>query len=88
MLYQIICLLDTPPITDGEQHRCLHSPNRCWRLDPPSSRRNGRDADASASKRHGGLAGQESYAGGGNRRNGQGRGRGKAEEREEPAQAD
>lgn len=88
MLYQIICLLDTPPVTDDEQHRCLHSPDRCWRLDPLSSRRNGRDADASASKRHGGLAGQEGCASGSNGRNGQGRGRRKPEERGKPAQAD
>jgi hypothetical protein len=31
MLYQIICLMDTPPLTDEEQERCMHSVCRCWR---------------------------------------------------------
>lgn len=33
LLYQIICLMDTPPVTAEEQHMCLHSPTRCWRLE-------------------------------------------------------
>ncbi len=42
MLYQIICLMDTPPVTEEEQHLCLHSPTRCWRLES-AQRRNGRN---------------------------------------------
>lgn len=45
LLYQIICLLDTPPITDEEQQRCLHSPNHCWRLEA-AARRNGKSGHA------------------------------------------
>lgn len=45
MLYQIICLMDTPPVSKVEQHRCLHSPHRCWRLDF-ADRRNGGNGQA------------------------------------------
>ncbi len=35
LLYQIICLWDTPPITDEEQQRCLHAVSGCWRANHP-----------------------------------------------------
>lgn len=34
--------MDTPPVTPEEQHKCLHSPTRCWRL-VEAARRNGRN---------------------------------------------
>ncbi len=42
LLYQIICLMDTPPVTPEEQHKCLHSPTCCWRL-AAQARHNGRN---------------------------------------------
>ncbi|HEY8477023.1 MAG TPA: hypothetical protein VIN09_09180 [Chloroflexota bacterium] len=32
LLYQIICLQGTPPMTAEEQQRCMRSRHRCWRL--------------------------------------------------------
>lgn len=43
MLYQIICLMDTPPVTKDEQHLCMHSPDECWRLKYAADRGNGRN---------------------------------------------
>lgn len=43
VLYQIICLWDTPPVTGEEQQRCLHAANRCWRQNHPANPRNGWD---------------------------------------------
>ena len=51
LLYQIICLMDTPPVTAEEQHRCLHSPHHCWRLEA-AARRNGHDTDACPHAEH------------------------------------
>ena len=31
-LYQVFCLLNTPPVTSDEQDKCLASHTRCWRL--------------------------------------------------------
>jgi hypothetical protein len=31
-LYQVFCLLNTPPRTLEEQDKCLASRTRCWRL--------------------------------------------------------
>jgi hypothetical protein len=31
-MYQVFCLMNTPPTTLAEQHRCLASRTRCWRL--------------------------------------------------------
>ena len=42
LMYQIICLMDTPPVTPDEQPKCLHSPTSCWRL-AAEARRNGRN---------------------------------------------
>jgi hypothetical protein len=32
LLYQIICLQNTPPENVAEQDRCMKSRTRCWRL--------------------------------------------------------
>src|SRR5579864_3842524 len=32
LLYQVICLLGTPPVTLEEQERCLCTVQGCWRL--------------------------------------------------------
>jgi hypothetical protein len=32
LLYQIICLMGTPPETTGEQALCMSSTRGCWRL--------------------------------------------------------
>lgn len=31
LLYQIVCLMDTPPLTSEEQNRCLCATRGCWR---------------------------------------------------------
>lgn len=31
-MYQVFCLMNTPPETLEEQERCLASRTRCWRL--------------------------------------------------------
>jgi hypothetical protein len=33
LLYQIICLQNTPPVTPDEQALCMKSRNGCWRLE-------------------------------------------------------
>jgi len=43
-LYQVFCLLNTPPVTTEEQNKCLRSHNGCWRL----KERRQAQADASA----------------------------------------
>ncbi|GEM_PF-1894084 len=45
LLYQIICLMDTPPLTDEEQDWCLHAASGCWRSRPPEARRNGHSTE-------------------------------------------
>jgi hypothetical protein len=50
LLYQIICLMDTPPVTPEEQHKCLHSPHHCWRFDA-YARRNGHMEQAAESEK-------------------------------------
>ncbi len=37
LLYQIICLRDTPPVTSDEQDRCMKARTTCWRLEEPAS---------------------------------------------------
>jgi hypothetical protein len=32
LLYQIVCLLGTPPLTVEEQARCMCTTSGCWRL--------------------------------------------------------
>lgn len=34
LLYQIVCLMDTPPVSAEEQKRCMAATTRCWRLEP------------------------------------------------------
>jgi hypothetical protein len=36
MLYQVICLQNTPPDTLDEQERCMESRRTCWRQKLPS----------------------------------------------------
>lgn len=31
VLYEIYCLKNMPPLTVGEQRRCMRSPRACWR---------------------------------------------------------
>jgi len=42
LLYQIICLQNTPPLSAAEQQLCLQSRKKCWRL----SRKRGCRGDA------------------------------------------
>lgn len=65
LLYQIICLMDTPPVTPEEQHRCLHSPTVCWRLAAEAARRNGRNgrSDVRSVDERGDRAGEATAAG-------------------------
>ncbi|MGE5334665.1 MAG: hypothetical protein ACM3N4_08195 [Nitrososphaerota archaeon] len=52
-LYQVFCLMNTPPETAEEQERCLSSRTCCWRI-AEAARRNGKasaSASASDSKR-------------------------------------
>jgi hypothetical protein len=37
LLYQIICLQNTPPITSEEQALCMQSRKTCWRLEAPET---------------------------------------------------
>ena len=32
LLYQVICLMNTPPVTSEEQQRCLCTTSGCWRI--------------------------------------------------------
>ena len=34
-LYQVFCVMNTPPTSAEEQHKCLHSHSTCWRLQQP-----------------------------------------------------
>jgi hypothetical protein len=38
-LYQVFCFLNTPPITNEEQEKCLACKQGCWRLASQSSGR-------------------------------------------------
>ena len=31
-IYQVFCMQNTPPVTNDEQDKCLHSRFVCWRL--------------------------------------------------------
>jgi hypothetical protein len=53
VLYQIICLMDTPPVTKEEQRLCMQSPNGCWRLKHAASQRNGHEQRNAHGKRNG-----------------------------------
>jgi hypothetical protein len=36
LLYQIVCLLGTPPVSAEEQARCMGTTTGCWRLKEPA----------------------------------------------------
>jgi hypothetical protein len=40
-LYQVYCLMNTPPQTFDEQERCLNSKTRCWRMRAESAQQDG-----------------------------------------------
>jgi hypothetical protein len=42
-MYQVFCLMGTPPETFEEQEKCLASRTRCWRL--AEAQRKGSEAD-------------------------------------------
>ena len=49
LLYQIICLQNTPPMTSDEQALCMKARSSCWRLrDPVASGGRARRATESA----------------------------------------
>ncbi|HZT07883.1 MAG TPA: hypothetical protein VFC51_12690 [Chloroflexota bacterium] len=37
LLYQIVCLMGTPPLTADEQIRCMSAARACWRRPSPMS---------------------------------------------------
>lgn len=56
MLYQIICLAGTPPLTTEEQRLCMHAVEGCWRTSETRRGRNGRNGhEASRGKPQGTL---------------------------------
>jgi hypothetical protein len=46
LLYQIICLQNTPPENVAEQDRCMKSRTRCWRLARAKGRVKAEEAEA------------------------------------------
>jgi hypothetical protein len=48
LLYQIICLQNTPPVNQTEQDRCMKSRTRCWRLARTNGRASAEPAEAAA----------------------------------------
>lgn len=46
LLYQVICLMNTPPETLDEQQRCLCTTSGCWRLPESNPRTSRRGATA------------------------------------------
>ena len=48
LLYQIICLQNTPPVTEPEQAECMKTRSICWRNQPP--RKSARKKTAAAAK--------------------------------------
>ena len=40
-LYQVFCLMNTPPQTFDEQERCLNSKTRCWRMSAAAAEQEG-----------------------------------------------
>lgn len=43
-IYQVFCLMNTPPTSFAEQERCLVSRARCWRLAPAAAAHQADDA--------------------------------------------
>src|SRR5215472_3969681 len=50
-LYQVYCLMDTPPVTWDEQEKCLSSSRECWRIAEARRQRLGADIPVSSIKR-------------------------------------
>ena len=48
LLYQIICLQNTPPENVAEQDRCMKSRTRCWRLARTERRAKAEEGEAAA----------------------------------------
>ena len=48
LLYQIICLQNTPPESEPEQAECMKTRSKCWRDQPP--RKSSRKKTAAAAK--------------------------------------
>jgi hypothetical protein len=48
LLYQIICLQNTPPENVAEQDRCMKSRSRCWRLTRTKGRAKPEEAETAA----------------------------------------
>jgi len=48
LLYQIICLQNTPPENQTEQDRCMKSRTRCWRLPRTKGRAAAEPTEATA----------------------------------------
>ena len=46
LLYQIICLQNTPPLQPEEQHLCMRTRKVCWRLEGKAPRAAEGQADA------------------------------------------
>jgi hypothetical protein len=52
-MYQVFCLMNTPPETLEEQEKCLASRTRCWRLAAAEAGApEGECAEAGGSTRH------------------------------------
>jgi hypothetical protein len=49
LLYQIICLQNTPPLDSTEQDRCMRSRTLCWRLRACSVRTQREDPEGACS---------------------------------------
>lgn len=41
LLYQVICLQETPPLTTDEQEKCLQARTVCWRIREAQKARKG-----------------------------------------------
>jgi hypothetical protein len=51
LLYQIICLQDTPPVSSDEQQLCLQARKKCWRLGRKRARARTEDSADEAAER-------------------------------------
>ncbi len=50
-MYQVFCLMNTPPVTTEEQAKCLVSHNECWRLVEQRRAAAGKAASAAKSRK-------------------------------------
>ena len=51
LLYQIVCLMGTPPETAEEQGQCMAATRGCWRLEAGHTTDSPEDGDSNASPR-------------------------------------